>query len=69
MTVLEVSFCPGVLGVVAGGGAGVLVVGLVKSFRCFPFTMSARLEIPSSGGGGGGGGAVGIVDPPASGGK
>lgn len=46
-------------------------VGLVLvSFKCLPFTMSARFDIPSSGGGGGGGGgAVGIVEPPANGGK
>lgn len=50
-------------------GAGVLPVGLVDSFKCFPFTISARLEMPCSGGGGGGGGAAGTVDPPASGGK
>lgn len=64
---MGVSFCTWV--VVLHVGVGVLPVGLVLSFRCFPFTMSARLEMPCSGGGGGGGGAAGMVDPPANGGK
>ena len=63
------SFGPGVeLGAVAID-PGAFPVGLVLSFRCLPFTMSARLENPVSGGGGGGGGAEGTVEPPARGGK
>lgn len=57
-----------------GGVTGEFPAGRLAaevSLRCFPFTMSARLETPCSveEGGGGGGGAEGAVDPLARGGK
>ena len=67
------SFGPGVgvgVGVAVGGATGELPGRLVGvSFKCLPFTMSARLDTPCSPLVGGGGGPVAAVDPPARGGK